>query len=132
MRYLVGFVFVLVLGVAGCGDSDGKCHSPLSEYCTGSSCPTHEQAIAAAEELNCGGFGCRSVAGRCGDFRYVSADCNEYEDALEYFDASGTLVAVQWWTDECGQVCPGSCSVDYGPTPECELEQEQDFCEQDG
>jgi hypothetical protein len=129
MRYLVGFAFVLALGVAGCGESDGKCRSPLSEYCTGSSCPTHEQAIAAAEEC---GFGCWSEAGRCGDFRYVRADCNEYEDAFEYFDASGTLVAVRWWSDECGQFCPGSCSVDYGPAPECELEQEQDFCEQEG
>jgi hypothetical protein len=130
MRYLFGFMCVLALGVAGCGESDGKCRSPLSEYCTGSSCPTHEQAIAAAEEFNCDRSVCWSEAGRCGDFRYVRAGCNGEEDALEYFDASGTLVAVHWSTDECGHVCWWSCSVNYGPAPECELEQEQDLCDQ--
>jgi hypothetical protein len=110
------------------------CLRPLDEYCEGSSCATYEQAIAHAEEFalwsgcNCSPFPAAFGAGRCGDLRYVKTDCGE--EHIRYFDASGTLVAVYWWTDVCGHVCQGSCSVDYGFRPQCELEQEQDFCDQ--
>jgi hypothetical protein len=112
------------------------CERPLDEYWQGFSCPTYECALAAAEDFaqqvgDCNAsFGCFSEAGLCGDFRYVRTGCNDGEDTWEYFDASGTLVAAHWWTDDCGHVCRGSCSVDYGFRPECELEQEQDFCDQ--
>ena len=108
------------------------CLRPLDEYRQGSGRPTYEQAIAAAEEFNCdqSGFGCWSEAGRCGDVAYVATGCNDSDDYREYFDASGTLVAAYWWTDDCGHVCPGSCAVNYGFRPECEREQEQDFCAQ--
>ncbi len=109
------------------------CERPLDEYCEGSSCPTYEQALAAAETSAAqgycvGDFGVASTAGRCGDLRYVHRA--PHEEHLEYFDASGTLVAAYWWTDDCGHVCRGSCSVNYGARPECELEQERDFCDQ--
>jgi len=109
------------------------CQRPLDEYWQGSNCPTYEQALAAAEEsavqsgCDCF-FPAAFGAGRCGDLRYVREDCGD--EYIEYFDASGTLVAAHWWTDGCGSVCRGSCSVDYGFRPECELEQEQDFCDQ--
>jgi hypothetical protein len=132
-------------GVAGAGGTGGNgepcwlscpCQRPLDHYCKGSDCPSWEEAVADAEkramECDCDGgmwpaaFG----AGRCGDLRYVRRDCGD--EYIEYFDASGTLVAAYWWTDGCGSVCPGSCAVDYGLRPECEREQEQDFCDQDG
>ena len=111
------------------------CLRPLDEYCEGSSCPTYEQALAAAENRampscgDCSPFPPEALgAGRCGDLRYVREDCGD--ENIEYFDASGTLVAAYWWTDDCGHVCRGSCSVNYGFRPECELEQEQAFCAQ--
>jgi hypothetical protein len=109
------------------------CARPLDEYCEGSSCPTYEEALAAAENravqsgCDCGPWSADFGAGRCGDLRYVREDC--IEEHIPYFDASGTLVAAHWWTDDCGHVCQHSCSVDYGFRPECEKEQEQDFCE---
>ena len=142
MRYLFGFLCVCALAMmplVGCSETasepcepglDCPCQRPLDEYSGGS--PTYEQAIAAAEEsavrtgCNCGMWPAAFGAGRCGDLRYVREDCGD--EYIEFFDASGTLVAAYWWTDGCGLVCPGSCSVDYGFDPECELEQEQDFC----
>jgi len=118
---------------------DCPCQRPLDHYCEGAdsrldSCPTWEQAIAAAEKsavrtgCDCFLFPAAFGAGRCGDLQYVREDCGD--EYIEFFDASGTLVAAYWWTDGCGLTCPGSCSVDYGFRPECELEQEQDFCDQ--
>ena len=147
MRYLFGFLCVCALGVTplvGCNETAGEpclpgtcpCQRPLDHYCEGSDCPTWEQAIAVAEEFvqqvgDChGGFGCFSEAGRCGDFRYVRTGCNIGADAWKYFDASGTLVAATVCSDGCGDVCPGACCVDYGFRPECEFEQERDFCEE--
>ncbi len=112
------------------------CERPLDEYSQGSGCPTYECALAAAEDFaqqvgDCdASFGCFSAAGRCGDFRYVRTGCNQGEETWEYFDASGTLVAAHWLTDDCGSVCRGSCAVDYGFRAACELMQEQDFCDQ--
>jgi hypothetical protein len=147
MRYVFGFLCVCALGVlpvVGCTESPGEpcepgncpCQRPLDDYCKGSDCPSWEEAIAAAEKRaaqnSCdfsiclwpGGFD----SGRCGDLRYVREDCHIVK--ILYFDASGTLVAAYIWTDNCGYVCPDSCSVDYGFRLECELEQEQDFCDQ--
>ncbi len=147
MRYLFGFLCVCALGVVpvvGCSEAVGRmcgddgfdcpCQRPLDHYCEASSCPTWEQAIAGAEQhvvefgCDCGLWPVHFGAGRCGDLRYVREDCGD--EYIEFFDASGTLVAAYWWTDGCGSVCRGSCSVDYGFRPECELEQEQDFCDQ--
>jgi hypothetical protein len=149
MRYLFGFLCVCALGVVplvGCGKGhdtcgevgpgDCPCQRPLDHYCKGSDCPSWEQAIAAAEEFvqqvgDCHeGFGCFSEAGRCGDFRYVRTGCNIEVDATQYFDTSGRLIAATVCSDGCGDVCPGSCCVDYGFETKCELEQEQDFCDQ--
>jgi len=116
------------------GDCSCLCGRTLDHYCEGSSCPTWEEAIEAAKEgairsrcdwESCywpGGFG----SGRCGDLRYVLWYC--HTSAIQYFDSEGTFVAASSSTDDCGDVCPGSCCVDYGPVPDCELEQEQDFC----
>jgi hypothetical protein len=120
-------------GDATCAPPTCPCERPLDDYCESSSCPTYEQALAAAEKsavqsgCNCSPFPAAFGAGRCGDLRYVREDC--VEENIEFFDASGTLVAAHWWTDDCGHVCQHSCSVDYGFRPECEKEQEQDFCE---
>jgi hypothetical protein len=115
------------------------CLRVLDDYCEGASCPTWEESFAAAEE-SAVLSGCQvagappglwpfaAAAGRCGDLRYVREDC--HTESIEFFDASGTLVAAYFWTDDCGTVCPGSCSADYGFRPDCELEQEQDFCDQ--
>jgi hypothetical protein len=177
MRYVLGFICALALGLMGCSETSGTggsagtsgtggsagtsgtggsaghggecgldavfdcpCQRPLGDYCEGedsrfASCPTWAQALATTEKFAVD-FGCgcaapwpfAATAGQCGDFRYVQRDCGD--EYIEFFDASGTLVAAYWWTDQCGWVCPGSCSVDYGPVPECELEQELDFCEQ--
>jgi hypothetical protein len=140
MRYVLGFLCGCALGVmplVGCSETTGDggiCLRPLDHYCEGSDCPTWEQAIAVAEQhavqsgCDCGMWPADFGAGRCGDLRYVREDCGD--EYIEFFDASGTLVAAYWWTDGCGLVCPGSCSVDYGFRPACELEQEQDFCDQ--
>ncbi|MBT8451519.1 MAG: hypothetical protein KJO40_06090 [Deltaproteobacteria bacterium] len=110
------------------------CQRPLDEYWQGSGCLTYECALAAAEETavrsgcDCSPFPAAFGAGRCGDLRYVREDC--IENHIKFFDASGTLVAAYQWTDECGSLCRGSCSAYYGFRPECELEQEQDFCDQ--
>jgi hypothetical protein len=147
MRYAFGFLFVCALGVmplGGCNETAGEpcelgtcpCQRPLDHYCKGSDCPSWEEAVADAEKrameygCDCGMWPAAFGAGRCGDLRYVRRDCGD--EHIEYFDASGTLVAAYWWTDGCGLVCPGSCAVDYGLRPECEREQEQDFCDQDG
>jgi hypothetical protein len=108
------------------------CTRPLDEYCEGSSCPTYGQAIAAAKEFDCdqSGFGCRSEAGQCGDVAYVWTGCNIDVDYRKYFDASGTLVAATACSDGGRGGCPGSGCIDFGFRPECELEQEQDFCDQ--
>jgi hypothetical protein len=145
MRYVFGFLCVCALGVlpvVGCTESPGEpcepghcpCQRPLDDYCKGSDCPSWEEAIAAAEKFasqnSCDCFPTPAAigAGRCGELRYVRVDCHTVK--IEYFDASGTLVAAYIWTDNCGHVCPDSCSVDYGFRLECELEQEQDFCDQ--
>jgi hypothetical protein len=107
---------------------------PLDDYCEGPNCPTWEQAIAAAEELARQSGYCAddveevtiSEAGRCGGLRYVRTG-NIFENGVEYFDASGALVAYSDWYDGC--VCRPSCAVDYGLDLECEEEIEQDFCE---
>ena len=130
-------------GVGGddsCEDTwDCPCLRPLDEYCEyaspGSACPTWEQAIAAAEEfaqqgVACDqGFGCFSEAGQCGDLRYVRTGCNDGDEASEYFDTSGTLVAVDWWSDGCSTFCDHSCGANFGYVTTCEEEKEQDFCE---
>ena len=146
MRFAFGFLFVCAVGVmplGGCNETAGEpcepgtcpCQRPLDHYCEGSECPTWEEAVADAEQRampscgDCSPFPPEALgAGRCGDLRYVREDCGD--ERIEYFDASGTLVAAYWWTDGCGVVCPGSCSVDYGFRAECQLEQEQDFCDQ--
>jgi len=145
MRFAFGFLFVCAVGVmplVGCNETAGEpcepgtcpCQRPLDHYCEGSECPTWEEAVAAAKEAawrtgcDCGLFSADFGAGQCGDLRYVVEDCHDMY--IEYFDASGTLVAAYWWTDGCGLVCPGSCSVNYGTVPECKWELEQDFCEQ--
>jgi hypothetical protein len=73
---------------------------------------------------------CSAGAGRCGDLRYVETDCAFEAFATKYFDPQGMLVAATVCSDGCGDVCPGACCVDYGFRPECEKEQEQDFCDQ--
>jgi hypothetical protein len=159
MRYLFGFLYVSVLGLVpmvGCNEpgslQDGDstsclrplddycggsgCPSSLGEYCGGSTCPTYEQALTAAENLveemrgyceTCGPFPARFDAGRCGDLRYVREDCGD--DYTEFFDASGTLVAAYLWSDQWGFACWNSWAGYFGFRPECELEQEQNFCE---
>jgi hypothetical protein len=125
--------------MVGCNETAGEpclpgtcpCQRPLDHYCEGSACPTYEQAITNAKGFvrDCyEGFGYSSAAGRCGDFRYVHTNDNLADSNTEYFDAAGTLVFARWCTDACGEVCRGSCCVDYGVRPECELEEEQNFC----
>jgi hypothetical protein len=145
MRCLLRLLCVCALGVLpaiGCSETASEpcepfncpCRRPLDDYCESSACPTWEQAIAAAEQhavqsgCDCGMWPADFGAGRCGDLRYVRENCGD--EYIEFFDASGTLVAAYWWTDGCGLVCPGSCSVDYGFRPACELEPEQEFCDQ--
>jgi hypothetical protein len=118
-----------------CGDSG--CPSPHGDYCGSSPCPTYEQAIAAVEKLveerpylcgTCDVFTSRFDAGRCGGLRYVREDCGN--DQTEFFDASGTLVAAYLSSDQWGLACWSFWSSYFGFRPECELEQEQDFCDQ--
>ncbi len=149
-RYLFGFMCVLALGLMGCGErsgtggnggdggvAEGPCLRPLNEYCGYSRCPTYEQAIAAAKRSaehnvpcdTCDAFTATYDAGRCGDdLRYVRVDCGD--DHTEFFEASGTLVAAYLWSDQWGFACWGSWAGYFGFRPECELEQEQDFCDQ--
>ena len=159
MRCLFGFLCVCALGLmplVGCSEpeslQDGDstsclrpldeycggsgCPSPLGEYCGGSSCPTYEDAIAAAvkhAEQNvpcdtCGPFPATFDAGRCGDLRYVREDCGD--NYTEFFEASGTLVAAYLWSDQWGFACWSAWGSYFGFRPGCELEQEQDFCDQ--
>jgi hypothetical protein len=160
MRYALGFVCVLALALMGCSETsgtggcggavEGPCLRPLNEYCGDSvcpslcgdycgdqPCPTYEQAIAAVEKLveerpflcgSCGPFASRFDAGRCGDLRYVREDCGD--DHTQFFDASGTLVAAYLWSDQWGFACWSSWASYFGFRPECEMEQEQDFCDQ--
>jgi hypothetical protein len=74
------------------------CQRPLDHYCQGSDCPTWDEAFAEAKEEALR-YGCQPCylfpaaydAGRSGDLRYVRRDCGD--EYIEYFDASGTLVA---------------------------------------
>lgn len=145
MRYWLRLLCVCALGVlplVGCGETAGEpcqgdcpCQRPLDHYWND---PTWEEAIAAAEEFVAQLFQdtgscdlCSASTGRCGELRYVETGCAFEGRFTQYFDTSGTLVAATVCSDGCGDVCPGACCVDYGFRPECELEQEQDFCDQD-
>jgi hypothetical protein len=133
MHYLVRFscAFGLALLPAfGCGP-DG-CQAPLGDYCQGSDCPTYEESLADAQEYaqqRCDDPFNDATFGQCGDFRYVWRLVGIGSGTVQYFDASGALVAVRQHSDT-----PMSCDEDsferwYGPVLDCEPEAAGNFCD---
>jgi len=145
MRHLVGLVFVLALGVMGCSETSGTggsggngeqpCQSLLSEYCEGSDCPTWDQAVAKAEELGrprCDGF-VDAYSGPCGDLKYIFI--GDLAGTIEYFDASGALVAAERYDDIPTFCDDTSFNIWYGPIPDCTRDPRntwENFCKGSG
>jgi hypothetical protein len=105
------------------------CEAPLSDYCSGSDCPTWDQLIVDVLES------CPEVqfaeAGRCGDSQYVERSRPTYRSPIEYFDASGILVAVRICSDaDEFQCAPGHTAfcIEYGLVPDCERKPEKVLC----
>lgn len=108
------------------------CEAALSDYCTGDECPTRDQAIVDALES------CPTVwlaeAGRCGEgndiFDYVDSQ-SSYQSETQYFDTTGTLVAVTECTDcDCFFCSDGrrALCINYGPVPDCERRPDKVLC----
>ena len=96
--------------------TDTDCVAPLSDYCAGSECPTYSEAVAEAE---CDGYW---EVGTCGDFLHVWHRWGFGDHSVEYFDASGALVASEVWADY-NAYCDGtSFSIFFGPVPDCQRE----------
>ena len=119
MRYLFGFVCVCALGVMllGCGaNGESDCGGSLSAYCARVECPTYDEAVA---EVECPGYW---EIGKCGKFDYVWHRWGFGDHYVKYFDASGSLLAVEVWAD-FNAYCDGtSFSISHGPVPDCELD----------
>jgi hypothetical protein len=153
VRHVFGFLCLCTLallllacggksaGREDCGSAwsyDCACRASLDDYCKGSPCPTLVQAAAEAKKFaqdNCydeyGCFSPEAGAGRCGEFRYVYTSCGEGYVTSQYFDASGTLVAVGICSDDGSEFSCGrstGCKL-YGSLPDCEREPTEDFCE---
>jgi hypothetical protein len=106
MRYVFGFIlFVVALGVVGCGD---KCSRPLSDYCSGAECPTFEETVADIAWLP-------DTIEACGDTRLIWGEVNFETRSIRYFDDSGALVAA----DDCDWHDEGCRITLYGPVPSC-------------
>jgi hypothetical protein len=108
MRYLVGFICVLVLGLMGCSE---QCTVPLDEFglCSNSGgCPTYEEAAEIPS----------ASTGTCLDLQYVFI--GGLSARTLFFDMTGTLTAAQVITDD-GSFCGGSSYIkSYGPVPSCD------------
>ena len=134
-RHVVRFICGLALGVmpiVGCsgttkggeggsgGNGEQPCQSPLSDYCEGSDCPTWDQAVAEAEELGrqrCPGWPLDAYSGPCGDLKYIFI--GDLGGTIEYFDASGALVAAERYNDVPSYCDDTSFNIWYGPIPDC-------------
>lgn len=136
MHYLVRFscaCAVALLPALGCG-SGGRngCQAPLGDYCQGSDCPTYDEAVADAEEYAqqfCDWPTRQGGVGRCGDLRYVLRNVGIGAGSIQYFDATGALVAVTTYTDTPSYCRDTSFDLWYGPAPDCELEPGEYFCD---
>jgi hypothetical protein len=101
------------------GNGDQTCQSPLSDYCEEPDCPTWDQAVEEAEELGrprCDGF-LDIYSGPCGDLKYIFI--GSLGGTIEYFDASGVLVAAERYDDVPGYCDETSFNIWYGPIPDC-------------
>jgi hypothetical protein len=135
MRYLFGVLCVCALGVVplvGCSETTGDgdcidlgwdsdcCQAPLSDYCEGSDCPSWDQAVADAEEFGRGGGRCydwEAYSGPCGDLGYIFI--GGLGGTIEYFDAAGALVAVEFYDDVPDFCDETSFNIWFGPIPDC-------------
>jgi len=137
MRYSFGSLSSAALGMLllmGCiersSDGTDRCQAPLSDYCSGSACPTWDEAIADAREFaagNCNGDWSAS-SGRCGEYLYVLKVTGIGTSTTQYFNASGVLVALKEETDTPSYCNETSFDLWYGPILDCELEQGENFC----
>jgi hypothetical protein len=106
------------------------CEAPLSELCERSDCPSWDDAVAST---SCTPTFFLVDVGRCGDFRYIGTYWG-YDDAIDYFDASGTMVAGSQCTDTPSMACsPGHSAfcIHSGPVPDCERQREEILCQVD-
>ena len=105
----------------------GVCQVPLAAYCEGSSCPTWDDAVTAAEEAGRETTDyCGVVGGECGDLRYIGRySLWGYE---EFFDASGALVARRVYNDVPGYCYDTAFDKWYGEPPNCEQEPSHNYC----
>jgi hypothetical protein len=133
--FMLGAVALALVPLVACGDGgvrrDGHCQAPLSDYCEGSDCPTWDEAVADAEEFareNCAESK-RAWVGLCGELRHVGRVTGIGTAAIQYFDDSGGLVAVQVQTDTPSYCRDTSFNLWYGQILDCELVQTQDLCE---
>jgi hypothetical protein len=132
-RVLAGLATVALVGglgailLPGCGD---PCQAPLSSYCSGSDCPTWDQAVADAKEFAAGSCNVdwSASSGRCAGYLYVLKVIGIGSSITQYFDASGVLVAVRSQSDTPNSCDDSSFEFWYGPTLDCELELVDDFC----
>jgi len=117
MRYLVGFIFVLALGVVGCSETSGtgeQCTAPLDEFWLCSNfggCPTYEET---ADTPN-------ASTGTCLDLQYVFI--GGLSPRTLFFDMTGTLKAAQVMDDVpsfCGE---SSYLISFGPVPSCDADE---------
>ena len=108
MRFFVGLVLALALGVVGSSDGDGECAGPLNAYCSGTDCPTYEEA-ANLPSVD---------TGTCLGLQYVTI--GGFSAKTLFFDMSGTLTAVQVTADD-GSLCGRTSYIkSYGPVPSCD------------
>jgi hypothetical protein len=88
----------------------------LIAYCSRADCPTFEE-VARLPWVN---------TGTCLDLQYVvdpEGVIGNFSTSALFFNASGTLTAVQVTADD-GSLCGGTSSIkSYGPVPSCDADE---------
>lgn len=106
-----GLVLLFALGsiLTGCASDECDVHvQPLTGFCQQYVCSTYDEAVARVQATGRSGGCLLGEAGTCGTLRYITFS-HGFGGYHAYFDAAGTLVAAETFSDaigvaECGRI----------------------------
>jgi len=109
--------------------SPGVCEAlPLSQYCSGGSCPDYEAAVANTRRHAATATGiCIALIGTCGGLRSTLTS-GGFEGTELFFDDGGRLVAVRAFTDFVRPGDPCRNETYYGAVVRCTPEIQERLC----
>lgn len=113
----------LVLAAASCSKPGVKKPAPdsLEAYCGSAPCRRHDDAVSNLRERTTAGSSCTlGDLGTCGELRFVRFS-DGYWGFTEWFDAKGTMVAAEGWSD----ISP---RTQHGSVPACTLTPVERLC----